>query len=43
MIDNMIAKIREHLENPDVIRDEIKRDIKDLRRYINSILEKLVY
>ena len=43
MVDDIIAKIREHLENPDVIRDEIKKDIKDLRRYINSILEKLVY
>jgi hypothetical protein len=42
MVDAIIAKIRANLENPDLIRDEIKQDILELRNYISSILGVMV-
>jgi hypothetical protein len=42
MVDDIIAKIRANLENPELIRDEIKQDVLDLRRYISGILGVMV-
>jgi gas vesicle protein len=42
MIDDIIAKIRANINNPDAIRDEIKKDINDLQDHINAILERMV-
>ena len=42
MIDDIIAKIRANLDNLEGIRGEVKNDIYELRRYISSILDKMV-
>ncbi|MEE9323054.1 MAG: hypothetical protein V3U72_00770 [Candidatus Aenigmarchaeota archaeon] len=42
MIDDIVAKIRENLDNLEGIRSEIKEDVYELRTYISSILEKMV-
>jgi len=43
MIDDIIAKIRANLENPDSVRGEIKQVIAELRNYINTdILKRMV-
>jgi|GEM_PF-2182646 len=42
MIDDIVAKIRANLNNLEGIRSEVKGDIQELRRYISSILERMV-
>lgn len=42
MIDDIIAKIRDNLNDLDAIRNEVKEDIQELRIYISSILEEMV-
>jgi hypothetical protein len=42
MIDNIITKIRENLDNTESIRGEIKKDVNALKDYIDSILKRMV-
>lgn len=42
MVDEIVAKIRDNLDNLESIRGEVKEDINALRTYINGILEKMV-
>jgi len=42
MVDKIIAIIRENIENPEAIKDEVKSQINELRQYINSILDVMV-
>jgi hypothetical protein len=42
MIDNIVAKIRDNIDNTESIRDEVKSDVTALKDYIDTILKRMV-
>ena len=41
-INNIIAKIRNNIDNPSAIIEQIKADIKDFKGYLKEILKRMV-